>query len=182
LNCKELSDIELLKLLSSDKKERAFRVLVDRYRPFVLKKCKRFLKNYSEAEDLTQEIFIKVEKKHASFEGKSSFKTWLYSIAYRECLLFLRKAKKMEIQSVNLDELKEEYNHIDLDVDIDMETNRNLDLLNKIDPLEKALLLMKYKDGMKIRTIATALHLGESNVKMRLKRAKARLLKLRTQQ
>lgn len=177
-----LSDLELLNLLSTDKKERAFRALVDRYHPFVLKKCKRFLKDYSEAEDLTQQIFLKVEKKYSSFEGKSSFKTWLYSITYRECLVFLRDAKKVLFKSVNIDELKETYDHIDLSINIDMETNRNLDLLNQIEPMDKALLLMKYKDGMKLKLIAETVQLGESNVKMRLKRAKARLLKLRAAQ
>ena len=182
MNYKELSDTEILTLLSTDKKERAFRALFERYHPFVLKKCKRFIKDYAEAEDMAQHIFLKLDSRYQSFEGKSTFKTWLYSITYRDCLVYLRDAKKFNVKSINIEELKEEYAHIDLEVDIDMETNRNLDLLNQIDPLDKALLLMKYKDGMKLKTISLALDLGESNVKMRLKRAKARLLKLRAAQ
>jgi RNA polymerase sigma-70 factor (ECF subfamily) len=181
-NFSELTDQELLALLSTDKKQKAFRTLFDRYHPFVLKKCKRFIKDYSEAEDMAQHIFLKLDTRYQSFEGKSSFKTWLYSITYRDCLVYLREAKKFTLKSVDIEELKEAYDYIDLDIDVDMETNRNLDLLNQIDPLDKALLLMKYKDGMKLRIISESLQLGESNVKMRLKRAKARLLKLRAAQ
>jgi len=177
----EYTDIELLELLTTDKKNRAFRILFDRYHSFVLKKCKRLIKDTSDAEDLTQQVFLKLEKKYTSFEGKSSFKTWLYSITYRECLVFMRDAKKITFKNVDLVELKEQYDYIDLEKDLDLEAQKNLDLLNHIDPLDKALLLMKYQDGMKLKLIAEALQLGESNVKMRLKRAKARLLKLKSQ-
>lgn len=179
---KDLSDSELLALLSTDKKEKAFRVLFERYHSFVLKKCKRFIKDRAQADDMAQLVFLKLNSHYESFEGKSAFKTWLYAITYRECLVFLREAKKFSLKSIDIEELQQEYEHIDLEVEIDIETNRNLDLLNQIDPLDKALLLMKYKDGMKLKTMSEALQLGESNVKMRLKRAKARLLKLRAKQ
>lgn len=178
----DLPDIELLALLSTDKKEKAFSAIFDRYHSYVLKKCKRFIKDTAEAEDMAQAVFLKLNSHYQTFEGKASFKTWLYAITYRECLGYLREAKKVSFKNINLDELKEEFGHIDLDIDVDIETNRNLDLLNQIDPMDKALLLMKYKDGMKLKTIADALQLGESNVKMRLKRAKSRLLKLRAGQ
>lgn len=182
MNFAALTDTELLTLLSTDKKEKAFRALFDRYHPFVLKKCKRFIRNTAEAEDTAQSVFLKLNSHYQTFEGKASFKTWLYAITYKECLLFLRKEKKVTFKSVDLDELKEHYDHIDLEVEIDMEANRNLNLLNEIDPFDKALLLMKYKDGMKFKTMAEVLQLTEASIKMRLKRAKSRLLKLRATQ
>ena len=54
-------------------------------------------------------------------------------------------------------------------------------LLEKIHPEEKALILMKYKDDLSMKQIGTALRISEDAAKMRLKRAKARVLYLYTQ-
>jgi RNA polymerase sigma factor (sigma-70 family) len=177
LPLEQLTDLELLTLLSSDKKQKAFGILYARYHAFVLKKCNRIINNKSEAEEVAHTVFLKVDSHYQRFEQKSSFKTWLYAIAYRESLYYLREQKKNPIETIDIKELEEKYGHIDLDEEINLDQANNLALLDKIEPLEKALLLMRYKDDMKIKTIAEALQMGESAIKMRLKRAKANLLK-----
>ncbi len=94
-------------------------------------------------------------------------------------MYYLREQKKNPFKTVDINELEDTYGHIDLDDTVNLEKEANLALLDKIEPLEKALLLMRYKDNMKVKTIADAFQLGESTVKMRLKRAKSRLMKLR---
>lgn len=179
MNYNQFSDLELIHYLSTDKKEKAFRTLYDRYYLFVINKCKRVLNNPNEAEDVAQAVFLKLHNRYQSFEGKASFSTWLYAITYRSCIDYMRQTKKMTITNIDFDERSEQYEHIQLDEDMDIETERNMMLLDKINPFDKALLLMKYKDGLKLSTIAEALQMGESNIKMRLKRAKAKLLKMR---
>lgn len=57
-----------------------FDVLYRLYQPKILRKCKRRLKDIEEAEDLTQEIFMKVYSQLKQFKNQSSFSTWLFTI------------------------------------------------------------------------------------------------------
>ncbi len=72
----------------------AFEKLYDRYRHKVFSLSYRMTGNTSDAEDLCQEIFIQVLRKIGSFEGRSSFSTWLYRVATNRSRDFLRKKKR----------------------------------------------------------------------------------------
>lgn len=65
--------------------ERPFQELVRRYQSLIWRVCYSSLHNPQDAEDLTQEVFIKVYRNLKSFAGRSSFKTWLYRIAINSC-------------------------------------------------------------------------------------------------
>jgi RNA polymerase sigma-70 factor, ECF subfamily len=66
--------------------ESAFAELVDRHRPELQVHCYRLLGSFEEAEDMVQETFLRAWRKLDSFEGRSSFRTWLYRIATNACL------------------------------------------------------------------------------------------------
>ncbi|MES3037756.1 MAG: sigma-70 family RNA polymerase sigma factor [Bdellovibrionota bacterium] len=77
---KAISDLELVeKAKTGDRK--AFSELVVRHQRGLLRMSLRFLKSIDAAEDVVQESFIKAFEKLRSFEGRSSFKSWLYQIA-----------------------------------------------------------------------------------------------------
>lgn len=60
----------------------------------------RFLHNRHDAEDVTQDVFVKVFKKLSSFRGESSVSTWLYRITVNSCMDFLRKTRQRPVVSV----------------------------------------------------------------------------------
>ena len=68
-------------------------LLYTRYREFVLRVCIRYVQNHDEAEDLTQEVFLKAEKALETFASQSQPSTWLYRIAVNHCLDSLRRKK-----------------------------------------------------------------------------------------
>lgn len=71
----------------------AFEALVEHYQQRLYNFCLRMVQNPEDASDLTQEIFILLLRKIDTFEGKSRFSTWLYSIACNKCRDFLRRKK-----------------------------------------------------------------------------------------
>jgi len=68
--------------------------LYARYRDFVVRICQRYVQNRDEAEDLSQEIFLKVGNGWQAFAGQSQPSTWLYRIAVNRCLDHLRWKKR----------------------------------------------------------------------------------------
>ena len=69
----------------------SFNELVDRHKSGVFNMALRMLGHYQDASDVMQDAFIKAFEKLHTFEGRSAFRTWLYSIAIRECLNYRRK-------------------------------------------------------------------------------------------
>ncbi len=84
------------KILSGLKKgdNDSFQLLVELYQDKVYNTCLGFVRNESDADDLTQEVFIEVFLKINTFRGKASFSTWLYRIAVNKSLEFIRKQKR----------------------------------------------------------------------------------------
>lgn len=77
----------------------AFEELVLRYEKKIYNYCYRMTNNEQDAEDLTQEVFIKVYKNLKSFKGNSHFSTWVYRIAHNICI---DRYRRMKISSVSL--------------------------------------------------------------------------------
>jgi RNA polymerase sigma-70 factor (ECF subfamily) len=61
---------------------------------FVLKTCLRYVNNMAEAEDIRQDVFLKIISSKNLFQKQSSVKTWLYSITYNCCMDYFRVAKR----------------------------------------------------------------------------------------
>lgn len=81
-------------------------VLYERHRPLVYALCLRMTRNMSEAEDLTQEIFIALLNKAGSFRGDSQFSTWLYRFTMNHVLMYFRRAtRRTEVFPYVADEL-----------------------------------------------------------------------------
>ena len=65
-----------------------------RYQRTLFNVCVRYLGNERDADDVCQEVMLKVLHGLKQFEGKAKFKTWLYSITYNECITQYRKDKR----------------------------------------------------------------------------------------
>ncbi len=91
-----ISDNDLIKGIRENNED-AFRLLVERYQDMVFRTCYGFLKFKEDAEDVTQEVFIKVYRKIKEFRGDSELSTWLYRIAINMSINALRKNKRRMI-------------------------------------------------------------------------------------
>lgn len=171
------TDEELVSEITKSNNTLLFGTLYDRYSTKVYNKCYGFAKNQDEAEDLTQDVFLKLFTKLHSFKGKAKFSTWLYSITYNFCANYVTrvKAKKMGDATESIDDhdyylsTVEDIEEEDL---FELQASRLKIALENIDPEEKSLLLLKYQDDVSIKELQSVLKIGESAVKMRLKRAR----------
>ncbi|MDO5636529.1 MAG: RNA polymerase sigma factor [Myroides sp.] len=178
------SDNELVKLIVVDKNTHYFSILYDRYAKYVYNKCFSFVNSEDEAQDLTHDIFIKIYINLKSFKGESKLSTWIYSIVYNFCITYVNgKTKKSGMSEEIIDNLFDDtLDIIDEDNDKDLfEINyAKLQELLKLLPInDRVVLLMKYQDDLSIKEIADIMNLKQSTVKMRLHRAKKKILELR---
>ncbi|MBT8186496.1 MAG: RNA polymerase sigma factor [Croceitalea sp.] len=176
-----LSDEDLVSKIVVKNDTMLFGVLYDRYAKMVYNKCYGFAFSQAEAEDLTQDVFLMLFIKLASFKGKSKFSTWLYSFTYNFCVNYVNrnKQKKIRDNSVRMDDA--EYKLADEVPDesiFEMKAHKLEKALTLVSAEEKSILLLKYQDGASIKELGELMEIGESAVKMRLKRAKAKLLEI----
>ena len=83
----DLPDEELVALCQAQGSydDRPIQELLRRYQNIVWRVCYSYMRNPQDAEDLTQEVFLRVYRSLPQFEGRSSLKTWIYRIALNTC-------------------------------------------------------------------------------------------------
>lgn len=179
----KISDEDLVKAIVATNDTLFFEVLYDRYSKVVYNKCLGFSKNEDEAKDLTQDVFLKLFVKLNTFKGTSKFSTWLYAFTYNHCVNYITRDvhKKMEKKAVDSsfiedasDDDQQEYSFLQMRVD------KLTIALKRIPPDDKMLLLLKYQDFLTIKELESVFGVSESAIKMRLKRAKEKLINVYT--
>lgn len=173
----QLSDERIIELvLSGGKETRNFEFLYQRYYNKVKNKCFSIVQDQLLASDLVDDVFSKVYEKLASFKGHSSFSTWLYSITNNYCIDYLRIQKKMHYPEWNSEHEMHDIPEIVEEIDEEIDYDRLIEIMQDLHPEERALIQMKYMEDQSLKAISEALRITESATKMRLKRAKTRLL------
>lgn len=179
----KITDEELVFEIVKTNNTELFALLYDRFSTVVYNKCYGFSKSKEEAEDLMQDVFVRLFVKLKTFKGNSKFSTWLYSFTYNFCVNYVQRNsyKKKEKVTIVTDQIKENDTAFD-DIDnvslLELKSAKLAKALNQLEPAEKMILLMKYQDDKSIKEIKEILNIGESAVKMRIKRAKAKVVKL----
>jgi len=92
---RELSDEELIKLVRTGEVE-PYDELVRRYQIKIHDLCYKMVKNYDDARDVAQEVFLKAYRNINKFRGHSKFSTWLYRIAVNTSLNFIKRQRPTE--------------------------------------------------------------------------------------
>lgn len=178
-------DIELVRrVLTGDKT--AFRSLVERYQNYVFSVAVTITKNREEAEEVAQDVFVKVFKQLGSFQQRSQFSTWLYTIAYRTSLDHVRR-KRLQTEPIE----REDGQAIPIADDLaggpagQLQQHDLQDLLQaalkQLEPADAALLRLYYFKERSVREITEITGLSASNVKTRLFRLRNQLKEVLSQ-
>jgi len=166
----------------------AFRELVERYKKKVFFLALDMVGNPADAEDVSQDVFIKVFRSFGTFKTDAKISSWLYRITYNTCIDHLRK-KELAPRAV-ADEALEARTRSDaplsgsaafLDPQASAEASqiqaRIALALERVSPQEKAVFLLRHYDQLMLKEIAEILHLSVGSVKSYLFRAVRKLQK-----
>ncbi len=167
--------------------QEAFAPLVERYRSAVFRVVYRVVRRRDEVEDIVQEVFIKAFTAIRSYNFQSSFQTWLSRIALNHCYDYLRRVRASHVTYFwqmseegqrNLEATAESREPGGLNAE-QRAAVRELasQVLEAAPPADRVLLALKEIEGHSVEEIGEILDLKPSTVKVRLHRARKRLLK-----
>ncbi len=174
-------DIDLIQnVLSGD--ESAFSALVSKHKKSVHALVWRKTGDFHTAEEITQDVFLQVYKKLPTLKDPKQFPGWLYVIANRQCIAWLRKKKPVtqSLETISEDALEETAYECYISEQIQekaVELQREIvqDLLEKLPESERTVVILHYLGEMTCQEIGKFLGVSPNTVKSRLSRARIRL-------
>ena len=167
---KDTIDKELILSFQQTQSNETFEFIYDRYVPSVYRKCLLMTGSESDAQDLTQEIWIKVYFSLKKFRFESKFTTWLSKVTTNMCINYLNKMGKLNF----LEDMEEIKNGSLPNINLSLDVTK---LLSRLSITTKVLFTLKYVEGFSYEEIAEATGTGVSAIKMRIARAKKNLIK-----
>ncbi len=177
-------DRELVRRAQAEDKE-AFEELVRRHQHRVFAVAGGILRRREDVEDIAQQVFVKAYFSLKRFDQRAALSTWLYKITVNECWDLLRKKKVRpliyesdlsEEQARQLDG-SEKHENLGPDTSETLEMRQHVDrLLAGIDERDRMMLILKEVEGFAVEEIAQMLDLNANTVKVRLFRARRRIV------
>jgi len=154
----ERSDLELIEAFRQGE-ESAFNEIVLRYQEKVYWVVRRFLSSHADADDIVQEVFIKVYERIREFRSESGLYTWLYRIAVNASLNALRRQKVREFFQVDsLLEHEDTRGHRpDQAAERDEDKRLIEEAIQRLPEKQKAVFIMRYQDDLSYEEIAAIL-------------------------
>ena len=154
----------------------AFEQLVVKYDRLVLNIAYSYRNNKYDADDIYQEVFLRVHKGLKNFQSRSRFSTWLYRITVNVCIEYKRKEKLQNHQPLHNYDDENEYSvslestldsGIETDKQVlDNETNNLIQReINKLPKQLKMAFTLKYFQGLKIKEISKMMNCSEGTIK-----------------
>lgn len=170
----KLSDPELVSLCKKELPSdlTAYREILRRYEGLVYNTCAKYIGSKQDAEEVAQDAMIQVFHKIHQFEGRSAFKTWLYTIVQNYCRnrisKLARKREGKEAYQKQVGDLQPGHTEVPKNSLISEKVEMTM---NKMKLKEREILVMKFTTGMTIQEISEVMDIGLSAAKMRLYRA-----------
>jgi len=169
-----LSDVELVSLTLGGQQD-AFAILVERYKDAVQNLAYRMLSNVTEAEDVTQEVFVRAYTQLATYKPAHKFSTWLLSIASHLAIDQLRRRRflALPLEDVPFLEWITDLGAGPEQAALNGEQQDEIQAyLDRLHSKYRAVIVLRYWYDLSYEEIATALNLTPALVKARLHRAR----------
>lgn len=154
-------------------KEKEFLEKVQPHKGIIYKVSRMYMDTPEDREDLVQEIMIRLWTSYGSFEGRSSFSTWMYRVSVNTAITFLRNEKRKPPTVI-----AEEPFLANKRDEVDSNAEEKLELFYKavkqLNSIEKALIFY-FMEGLPHREISQLLGISENNTRVKLNRIKEKI-------
>jgi RNA polymerase sigma-70 factor (ECF subfamily) len=170
-----LTDASLMELVRAERRDEAIALLLPAFRRRVFGLAYSFLRDREAAEDVTQEVFIKLWRALPRFDGRASMSTWIYTIARNASLSALRARRPQS--SLSDPEVMEAVESIDPAPPADVIVDRAaiLRLVDQLPTKQRQVIMLFYMEAQSHEEVAAMLAMPVGTVKTLLHRARARL-------
>ena len=170
-----LTDARVLELVRSERRDEAITLLLPAFRRKVFGLAYSFLRDREAAEDVTQEVFIKVWRALPGFDGRASLSTWIYAIARNASLSALRARRPQS--SLGDPEVMDAVEAIDSAPSADAIVDRAalLRLIDQLPTKQRQVIMLFYMKEQSHEEVANMLAMPVGTVKTLLHRARARM-------
>ena len=169
----------------------AFEILVQRHQYRVFAVARSLLKRQEDTEDVAQQVFVKAYFSLKKFNQRAAFSTWLYKITVNECwdLLRKRKARPLVYESDFSEEQARQFSATEQEAGAGPDTSERMamrqrleSMLGQLDARDRSMLMLKEVEGFSVEEIAESLGLNANTVKVRLFRARRKMIEFARQQ
>ena len=162
-----------------DGEHQLYAELVGRHQNFVFTIALKYTPVREDAEEITQDVFVKAYKALKDFRGESKFTTWLYSITNSTAITFLRK-KKLDLRSLDDEQVFEVADHQPSGLGANgIEQKSKVAMVGKaiqlLSPDDAKIITLFYKGEQSLEEIGQVLDMESNTVKVKLHRARQRL-------
>jgi len=144
--------------------EKSLEILIKKYLKPIYGFVYKYIGNVQEAEDITQEVFVKMWRYLKKYDENKSFKTWIFSIAKNTCIDWLRKKKTIPLSEIEAGESDNFFERVSISQLLESATEKLL-------PKYRTVLSLYYNDNLNFREIAERLEESSNTVKSRHRRA-----------
>ena len=174
----QVTDEIIERCLNGD--QAAWESIVRMYRRKVFNVAYKFVGRHDQAEDLTQDVFLKLYKSLDTFDRRANFQTWLISVSRNLCIDHYRAVRK-ERETINRDVDPSDFAPASTDqrVDTQLEQRDRVKLLrkalDKLAPTLRTAVMLRDIQELTYQEIADRLHLPEGTVKSRINRGRTEL-------
>lgn len=182
----DYGDEQIIQMVNAGDRE-AYKYLVDRYADSILNFCYRYLYSREEAEDATQDVFLKAYQALPNWQPKAQFKTWLYRIAINHCLNLVRRRKKVQftgfenqhptVEKTENPEPVDKTRAFDEVMIADQERASIRRAVDQLPENQRQVIILFHFQDLSYKEIAQVLNLSINSVESRIFRAKKTLAK-----
>ena len=158
--------------------EECIRMLIDQWYPGIRTFCFQCINNYTEADDLTQEVFLKMIVNFPKYDEKGKFRSWLFKIAANVCKDYYRQKSRKQFFSMESNEVIE---NEAMESDFASKVVEREVLKNTLDSMQykyRESIILHFYYQFTLEEIGEILHIPKSTVNTRIRRGLAYLYRI----
>lgn len=170
-----MTDAEILQEIAKGNKK-AFKQLYDLFNGKVYNTAISYAQNQADAEEITQDVFVKIHKSAAKFKGNSSVSTWIYRITINTSITFVKRKNRFKFLAFNPSEMiVPDFEHPGILLEKKEHAKVLFKAIEKLPTQQKTAFILSFIEGLPRKEVAQIMETSLKSVEALLQRGKKNL-------